>query len=227
MQDMEVDSVQPVSESKQYNEIQVNDIVKREKARAGERARAELEAKHAEELAKVRGEMSNSSPQLDAKQIKEEVMKDFYADLEKRQEEMRIDEEKRQLESMADQYKLKMAKKPEHIEDFDEIMGSFDPSAFPAAVLLASSFDNLPEMMHELASNPTKLAQIDSLALKSPGLAKRELDKLSKSILANMTAKQNHMSAPPPLSRTKSSNVGGDTGPLTLKDYKKAPWLRG
>jgi hypothetical protein len=227
MTDMEVGN-EPMSneaEPKMYNDVQVNDIVKREKARAAERARAEIEAKYAAEIEKLRGESSGSST-VDTSKLKEQVLNDLYADLEKRQQEAEEQERKGQLQHIADQYRLKMAKKPEHIEDYDEIMADFSPADFPSAVMLAAGFDNVPEIMHELASNPTKLAQIDTLARQSPGLAKKELERLSKSIQTNMAAKQNHVSAPAPLSRTKSSNVGADNGVMTLKDMKTAPWLR-
>lgn len=228
MTDMDVSSeAMPVEpEQKLYNDVQVNDIVKREKARASERARAELEAKHAAELEKLRGEAMNSNS-VDPSRLKEEVLKDLYDDLEKRQRDAEDQERKAQLQHLADQYHLKMGKKPDHLEDFDEIMADFNPADFSATAMLAAGFDNVPEIMHELASNPTKLAQIDNLAMKSPLLAKKELERLSKSIKANLEAKQSNVSAPAPLSRTKSSNVGADNGQMTLKDLKRSPLLRG
>jgi hypothetical protein len=58
-------------------------------------------------------------------------------------------------------------------------------------------------------------------------MAKKQLERLAKSINANLDAKQNNVNAPPPLSQVKTSSVGVDSNKMTLKDLKNAKWLRG
>jgi hypothetical protein len=53
------------------------------------------------------------------------------------------------------------------------------------------------------------------------------MKKLSESISKNEEAKAENVSPNAPLSRLKSSNVGADTGKMSLKDYKNADWLKG
>jgi len=93
--------------------------------------------------------------------------------------------------------------------------------------MLAAQMENTPEIMYELANNPSKLLEIDGLAKTSPKLATKQLERLSKSIANNLEAKTNNVSAPPPLSKLKSSSVGMDSGKMTLKDFKNASWLKG
>lgn len=207
---------------------QVNDIVKREKARAADRARQEAEAIHREELEKLRLEKASAAPgSMDTSAIEERVYNKFMGDLKQHHEENERLAREAELKQVADQYYLKMGKGSQLFENFNEVMGDFEPAQFPNAVMLAAGMENTPEIMYELANNPTKLQQIDSLAQKSPQLAKKELERLSKSISDNLNAKNNNVDAPAPLSRLKSSSVGADSGKMSLKDYKNAPWLRG
>jgi hypothetical protein len=64
--------------------------------------------------------------------------------------------------------------------------------------------------------------------MHSPKMAKKEMEKLSQSIVKNQQAVQGNVSPREPLPRLKSSSsVGADTGEMTLRDYKNADWLRG
>lgn len=218
---------QPDMSEKMFNAHQVEDIVKREKFRAAEQARLKAEAKHKEELDKLQGSQSQGGQQIDENAIQDKIYDRFLDDLKQHQEQLEIDNEKGRLKKIADQYYLKMGKGSELFSDFNEVIKGFDASAFPNAVLAAAEMDDTPEVMYELVNNPSKLQLIDSLAQRSPELAKKELQRISSSIKQNLEAKQNHASAPAPLSRPKSSTVGADNGKMTLKDYKNAPWLRG
>jgi hypothetical protein len=211
---------------------QVNEVVKREKAGVAERVRREMEAKHREELDKVRSElqgqsMTGSSPEIDIDGIEKRIYEKFVTDLEARRDALEEEKQQRELKHRADSYHLKVSKGSEIFDDFNEVMGDFEPHAFPNAALLAESLPNTAEIMYELAKNPSKLLEINELADKSPKLAMKQLQKLSQSIEANVAAKQNNVSAPAPLSRLKSSTVGVDNGKLGLQDLKQQDWLRG
>lgn len=210
---------------------QVNDIVKREKAQAGDRVRREMEAQHRQELEKVRAESAGNQPagqgQVDPEAIKQQVYDQFMQDLKYHRDELAKQEEEKQLRALADQYHLKMGKGSQLFDDFNEVMGDFKPAEFSNTAMLAAQMENTPEIMYELANNPGKLAEIEGLAEKSPTMAKKQLERLAKSINANLEAKQNNVNAPPPLSQVKSSSVGVDSNKMTLKDLKNAKWLRG
>jgi hypothetical protein len=152
-----------------------------------------------------------------------------FEDLQAKKEQERLEAEQReQLEKVASQYYLKMGKGKDKYSDFEEVMTDFDAAAFPQVALLAAHLDNTPDIMYELARNPHKLVQLNTLAERSPKLAQRELEKLSKSIVDNEHAVENAKVPSAPLSRLKSSTtVGADNGKMTVRDLKKADWLRG
>ena len=206
MDDIEASGIEaPVSDSgteKTLTTSQVNDIVKREKAHAAERARQQAQAEYQAELEKVRAEAAGkpaSKGEIDATAIKQQVYEQFMQDLQKHRDEVERKTQEDELKTIADQYYLKMGKGSQLFEDFNEVMGDFEPDKFPNAVMLAAQMENTPEIMYELANNPSKLLEIDGLAKTSPKLATKQLERLSKSIANNLEAKTNNVSAPPPL----------------------------
>lgn len=201
----------------------VDEIVKREKARAAEKARAEAEAIHKMEIERL---MSNQATPVDTSVIKKEVYEELMQDLVKERQEAEQAYLRSELEKKAQQYHLKMGKGSELFEDFNEIIGDFQHDSFPNAVFLATEMENTPEVMYELAKNPSKLLEIEQLAEKAPNLARKQLAKLGQSISANIEAKQSVPNVPAPLSRVKSSTVGVDTGKKTVRDLRTEPWLK-
>lgn len=220
-----------MGEEKTLTASQVNDIVKREKLRAAEKVRMEMEAKHQADMQGMQGAGLNTQPQqpFDMDSIKNEMMDRFYDDLAEAQRKAEEEQQTRNVKETVDKYHLNMKRGSELFDDFDSVTADFNPGAFPNAVMLAAqNFDDvLPEIMYELANNPDKILRIDELAKRDAGMAMRELKKLAGSITKNLDAKQNTASAPAPLSKIKSSSVGVDTGKMTLKDFKNQPWLRG
>jgi hypothetical protein len=208
---------------------QVNDIVKREKLRAAERARQEMQAQHQAELEKLRAESSKApeAPGIDQDALRKQVLDDLMMDLQAKAEKAEHDKAMAELQNIADQYHLKMKKGSDLFEDFNEVTADFEADKFSPVVMLAAQLENTPEIIYELTRNPSKLAEIDTIAQRSPKLAMKMLEKLSGSIKQNQEAKLNNVSAPAPLSHLKSSTVGADSGKMTLKDLKKMPYLRG
>lgn len=225
------DGVNPPPE-KTLTASEVNNIVRREKHRAAESAKRDLEAQHQAEIERLRAEqtgpVSSANGSMDTAEIEKRVYEKFLSDLQKHKEQITKEQEEAELKEIANKYYLKMGKGSELFNDFKEVIGEFEPSAFPNAVMLATHMDNTPEIMYELANNPIKLQEIEGLAQRSPKMAQKELEKLSKSITKNVEAKTNNVTAPAPLSKLKSSSaVGVDTGKMTIKDFKNAPWLKG
>lgn len=232
---IEAPATSEVSE-KTLTASQVNDIVKREKARVAERARQEtlqLQAQHQAEIERIRQEAAAqqaanpSGGTVDTSEMEKRVYEKFLSDLQKHKEQVEREAQERELKEVADQYYLKMGKGSQLFDDFNDVIADFEPASFPNAVMLAAKMENTPEIMYELANNPFKLQQVEDLAKSSPKLAMKELNKLSTSIAKNLEAKTNNVSAPAPLSKLKSSSVGMDTGKMTIKDFKNMPWLRG
>lgn len=216
---------------KTFTQGQLEDIVKREKARAADSVRQKMEAQHREEIERLQtgnqGQAPGNPPEIDTSAIEQKVYDKFMDDLQKHRDEAERERLEHELKSKADQYHLKMGKGSELFEDFNETMADFNPADFPSTVFLAAEMPNTADVMRELVKYPEKLQQIDYMAKTSPGMAKKMLQRISDSIQGNLEAKTNNVSAPPPLSRLKSSTVGADSGPMTLKDLKAQPWLRG
>jgi hypothetical protein len=208
------------------SQSQVNDIVKREKARAADKARAEAEALYQQQRESAEQSNASGAP-VDIEGIKQQVYDKFLDELEHHRQLAAKEQQERELKQIADKYYLKMGKGSELFDDFNEVLGDFEPDKFPNAVMLAAEMEHTPEIMYELANNPSKLQEIDALAIKSPKLAQKQLERLSQSITNNLEAKQSQVKAPAPLSRLKPSTVGADSGKMTVKDFKNQPWLRG
>ena len=91
---------------------------------------------------------------------------------------------------------------------------------------ILNSVDNIGDCLKEMADNPTKFTEVANTAVWNPELGKKLLFKLSDSIKKNEEVfKQSP--APQPLDQLKHSPTGTDSGVLTIKDFKKQPWLRG
>jgi hypothetical protein len=208
----------------------VNEIVKKEKAHAAEKAVRELEARHKAELERLSGQgsqnmggMDQLSPEQLSKIIDDRVMQIAR----QHDEEFTRKEQEESLKDVARKFAIKMQGGKDAIPDFDEVMQGFNPADFPGLVFMSSELENTPAVMYELSKNPMKLAALDTLYRSSPSLAKREMEKLSKSIVENQAAKDAVDKVNEPLSKMKSSNVGADSGNMDVKSLRKQPWLRG
>jgi hypothetical protein len=116
------------------------------------------------------------------------------------------------------------AKYPDFDKKVEPLLNSI--GNIPEIAYLSNAVDNTADVIYELAENPTKIANILSLAQRTPHLAHAEMIKLSNSIKSNESASQTP-SVNEPLSQLKPSTVGGDNGSLSVKDFKKMPWLKG
>ena len=106
-------------------------------------------------------------------------------------------------------------------EDFDNVTGDMNLSAFPNVVqLLADHIDNSGDVLYELGKNRLKLVQLEQLANLSPRDAIVEAQRLAKSIKSNEEV-QGYKVPNSPLSQQRPSNVGTDSGgALSMKDLK-------
>lgn len=223
-----IQSTTPEKAEKMLSQSQVDDIVKGVKLDTQAKVRRELEEQYSD-----RYRSSSSQPQ--SADLEEKLFNKMLERAEKMRAEKQKEEEQRQeaeyrakLQEKADNLFVKLKMGEEKYSDFKDVMQDFDLGAFPNIALLAGDVDNTADVMYELANNPYKIAQLDELAKRAPTLAKKELSKLSQSINVNEQAKLNNVTSPEPFTRPKSSKSGsGDSGKMTIADFKKQPWLRG
>ena len=164
----------------------------------------------------------NQSREVDADAIYQQVQEKFNREMQDRQLQQ-------EMEGVANNYMTRMGAAKSNYEDFDEITGSFDPSAFPQLVYLAAGMENAGDIIYDLSKNPQKLVTLDTLAQKSPKLAKAELLKLSQSISNNMQAKgeAEGQGTNQPLDQLQPSRVSAGNGKMNVSDLRNQPWLRG
>jgi hypothetical protein len=214
---------------KMLSQEQVNQIVAREKSRAAESTRRELEEKHRQEmetLAAQRGQQQQRNA---------EVSKDVDADAIYQQVQDRWNKEmkelqlKEQMAQVANNYMAKVDQAKKSYEDFEEVTKDFDPTSFPQVTYLVSGLENGGDIIYELSKNPSKLTNIALLAERSPRMAQTELMKLGKSISDNRQAQDDAKSqtVSEPLSRLTPSRVAGSNGDMSISDLRNLPWLRG
>lgn len=217
------------AQQKMLSQDEVNKIVAREKGRAADSARREAEEKYQRDLEAL------NAQRVQQDQRNTQVPRDFDSNAmyqqftERFNREMQERQLKEQMSQVAGNYLQNIAKGKAAYEDFDEVTGDFDPTAFPQVVYLLAGDPQAADVLYDLSKNPMKLASINSLAEKNPQLAKRELAKLSKSIVDNRQAQSEAQTqnVSEPLDRLQSSRVAGNNGKMGIKDLRSQPWLRG
>lgn len=219
------DSGQP----KLLTQEEVNALVGREKHAASERTRRELEAAHQAELAKLQSGSQQQAAQspANADDLYRQVMERLTQETQATQAAREKAEHEAFLSKRADSYLNKMNSAQDMPDDFQEVMKDFDLDNLSEIAFLAEEVDNTPHVMYELAKNPLKAGAIMSLVGKSTKEARKEIKKLSDSIVKNQQAAADHIQTQPPLSQLKPSKAGADTGEMTLQDFKSADWLKG
>lgn len=222
---------------------QVNELIKKAK-RKGEQKMQEqldaakqqieqLQAQQAQQQVQNVAQTGSQQPaqgqaqNIDAQQIQQQVMQLLQQKQQEEEQKRHQEQIEQEVNQVAQQYFGKMAQGKDMFEDFEAVTADFNPAEFPQLVFLANQMDNTPAIIYELRKNPGKLADLAVLVEKSPNMARNELSKLSESIKRNDEAKRNLQEPQDPLNRLKPSPVGTDNGAMTVRDYKKASYLRG
>lgn len=110
----------------------------------------------------------------------------------------------------------------EKYPDFDEKVASLNLPKKAGLVPYLLAVDNTDDVLYELSQFPEKAHAIASMAREGDHEgAQSVMNRLSKSIKDNQAARQNSTTAKEPLSQLKPSAVKGDSGELTMEDYKK------
>lgn len=201
----------------------VEELVKKAKLKGRDSMQSELDALKAENasLKSSAGSMGGMAVP-DKEAIKQEVLNDLRKQMQEANEQRAKDDMDNEAKKIAETYQTRMAAGKDSFADFEEVMGDFNPAAFPNLVYLASQMDNTPAVMYELMKNPSKWATVAMLSDRDPRAAQSMISKISASIKANEQAKAEEKEVAPPLSRLSSSPTGQDNGtPSTVRDYKQ------
>lgn len=203
---------------KMIPQSQVSKIAAREAREAAEKARAEL-------LAEIERQRNESAPpaqslggmqQMTPEQLRQAIRQEATL--------MARHAQAAQIES---DFKAKIAAEKMADPDFADLYEAMNIEAHPNLIIWANSMDNTAQIIKDLANNPAKYSHILNLVNShAPKLAEMELQKLSKSIKANIEA-QKQPKAPEPLSQIKPSNIGAGDGSFEVSDFRSQPWLRG
>lgn len=219
------ESTTPVVAEKTFSQSQVQAIAAKEARKAEERgearARAQYEARMQQQQAPQQSQPASvgGMPQMSQEDIQRLIRQEAHT--------MSLDYQARQIE---ENWMGAMEAEKTADPEFADLYDAIGIEQQPGLVLAMAGMDNKAKVVKDLAKNPSKYANILTLANGgSPKLAQMELKKLSDSIRANDEAmKKPKVDAP--LSQVRASNLSGDDGNysnMSTTDFRNQPWLRG
>ena len=219
----------PAPVEKMIPQSKVDEIVRHANANVAQKARqdaiTEYQRQHSQQQQKPSTQDSSASHGNDiqglvAKQV-EQQMHNLQQSYVQRQHEQKAYE-------ISNQFNERLAAVKDAYEDFDTVTQDVAFSQFPNAVMSSMNFDNTGDIMYELASNPSKLQDIESLAMKDAeasqrgqrsNMAAKEMLKISQALKVNQSAKT-AKTANAPLSHIKPSPTGTDNGEMDVSDFR-------
>lgn len=205
---------------KMIPQSQVSKIAAREARSAAEKARNEMRAEFERQQAVAGSDKPASSmggmPQMTDEQLQQKIMEAAH----RMSTQMTANK-------MAQDFESKINAEIEADPNFGDLYDSLNITQHPELVIWMNGMDNSAKVVKDLAENPSKFANILMLAKSGvPGLAQKELKKLSDSIKTNLAA-QAQPAVKEPLNQLSASSVGADNGLSSVSDYQKQEWLRG
>lgn len=208
---------------------ELNELIRVKQAKAAEKARAEAQAEYERRQAEQRAPANTiGMGGMQEGQSQADINSQIEVALNQMREKQMKQERENALQEMADSYFSQVSRGKELYDDFDEIMADFDPAEFPEVAALVAQMDNGARVIYELNKSPRKLIDIAMIASRSPARARKEMQKLSKSIEDNLAAAEAEGDAPEPYESARPSpKAGADTGVKSVTDWKKVPYLRG
>lgn len=232
-----MDSVQ-LSDEQQANvpemvpKPRVEELIRKAKQTASDKARLEMEALHQQELEALRSNspgMGIGGQKVDVDEIYSKIREKLFAEQSAEQEKLLQEQRQEQAHEIAKTFfdRIGTADR-EAYKDFDEVTGQLDIQKHANLVGLLTEFDNTADMLYELGVNPQKFASLSYFSNADPKYAFAQLKKLSESIKQNKQIKDAHLSANPPLTHMRpSASAGTDGGNMSISDLRKLKNLRG
>lgn len=206
-------AVQDAPQEKTLKQSEVNELLFRLKAEAYEKGKRDA-AQQAP--AQGAGHTLGGMPQLTEEQVRHMIADEAH----KKAQEHAVHGVLTNFASQMDSAKGKYS-------DFDEtVAGLGDLRNYAHVIKMATDAGNAGDIMYELGKNPSKIANLTTLAYINPALAEKEMTKLVASIKANDEAK-NTPDVEEPYTQVKPSTVSTDNGSSSIRDLRKKSWAKG
>jgi hypothetical protein len=202
---------------KMLSQSEVNELVGKLKRESYEKGLKEGSAKATPESSyQPRNNDAASNP------LEDDRIRKLIRDESERQTQMNM------AKKIADEFTQKIiaAKESNEYPDFEETVASLNLPEIPHIVGWVNSLPYSAKILYEMGKNPSKFANVMLLSHTSPKLAFSELQKLSNSIKENEEAAKQPAAAEP-LSQLKPSTTGTGNGSMSVRDFRKQPYLRG
>jgi hypothetical protein len=215
-----VDDVQ----APRFNQIQMNDVVKRERERAYEKGRIaamqELQAQQQQQQ-QPQGQSLGGMQQFSQEDIERMIQeKATQATQEHIQSQLAELKQQQMVNSFVQKMEVAEQQYPGLEQELNQL--NYNDPRIHAFIGMVNDFENTGEIMKEVLDNPYKLSQILSDIQSQPYLAQKNLQKLSASIKQNQQAKAEEAQARDPYSQLKpSTSAGMDNGSMSVSDFRK------
>ena len=217
---------QSASDERTFRQSEVSDIVKRAKSDAVETYRR-MQQEQPQYLQQKYGDASIPQPvQQQANSLPEDHIRRLAAEEAQRHIESIRKESMEKAGNEAAQRTVqnfwnKVLPGRDKYEDFDKVTSDIEFARFPNVVqLLGDYVDNSDDILYELGKDRVKMANLESLAERSPRDAIVQMKRLSESVKENVSATK--MKLPnEPLSQLRPSNTGTDLGAMSVTDFRK------
>lgn len=209
-------SVTAPQQEKSFTQSEINDIVGRAKHEAVERYKRSSDTIQPQVTSQQAQSQSALSPDDFRRMAAEEVQRSWK---EQRESEQRNAQEK-DAERIAKEFFAKLSTGKERYSDFDSVVGDIQFNAFPKVVQLAHGYvENTADVMYELGKDRIRMANLETLAERSPQDAIKQVQRFAQSIKDNANA-ANVKFPREPLSQLRPSNTGTDNGVLAVRDLR-------
>jgi hypothetical protein len=219
-ENVSAESHKPAQAEKMFTQSQLQAIAAKESRKAAESAEARVRAEYESRQPQQQQQAQTQSMGGIQQQSPEDIQRMI------RQEAFNMSRE-HQAQQIEQSWKGAMEAEKLADPEFADLYDAIGIESQPGLIIAMAGMDNKAQVVKDLAKNPSKYANILTLANGgSPKLAQLELNKLSASIKTNEDAKK-QPKVDAPLSQIRTSNIGGDDGNYSVTDYRNMDWLRG
>lgn len=207
---------------KLLSQSQVNEIVGNAKREAAERAVEAYKRQQTQNAPIIshaqESNVSRFASEDDVKRLAGDEIKRHFNQLEEEAQQRANNEAANRIVGM---FRDKIIAGKDKFEDFESVTGNVAMQYYPNVVqLLAEHVDNTADVLYHLAKNRDKLYRLESLSSHNSSDAIYEIKRLAESIKSNAES-SNSKQANAPLSQTRPSNTGMESGSLSWSDLKR------
>lgn len=211
----------PSPQEKMLPQSQVDKLIKTAKLAEAEKVRKEFMQSNND--SGIQAATQATQTQENSGFDQQKLQKLVQDELTKKAQEYQKQQEYHQHINFANNFAAKIeASKIKHPE-IEKVFGDLNLANNPSLLRSLDTVDNLGDVLMDLHQNPDAFAKINLLAEKAPAMAHNALNKLSASIKANESAKQQaeQNKVPSPLSQVNASMANADTGKASFSDLQR------